>query len=107
MLTASVATGESDPGRNMAGKRSVDVTGIDPVTVFDRKHGTAIHSSLNYNFKPGHGVACHGDVVSSVSTDGGSTWLRPTIVYPGVGCDDSNFELFNDKEWIVTDNYPG
>jgi hypothetical protein len=82
------------------------VTGSDPVTVFDRKHGTAIHSSLNYNFKPGHGVACRGDVVSSVSTDGGSTWLTPTIVYPGVGCDDSNFEIFNDKEWIVTDNYP-
>jgi hypothetical protein len=83
------------------------VTGSDPVTVFDRRHGTAIHSSLNYNFKPGHGVACHGDVVASVSTDGGMTWLRPTIVYPGVGCDDSNFEIFNDKEWIVADTYPG
>ena len=83
------------------------VTGSDPVTVFDRKHGTAIHSSLNYNFKPGHGVACHGDVVASVSTDGGMAWRPPTIVYPGVGCDDSNFEIFNDKEWIVTNNYPG
>jgi hypothetical protein len=25
-------------------------TGSDPVTAFDRKHGTAIHSSLNYSF---------------------------------------------------------
>ena len=26
-------------------------TGSDPATVFDRKHGTAIHSSLNYSFQ--------------------------------------------------------
>jgi hypothetical protein len=29
------------------------VIGSDPVTAIDRKHGTAIHSSLNFNFSPG------------------------------------------------------
>ena len=42
----------------------------------------------------------------SVSSDGGLTWDRPTIVDPGVGCDLDNFEKFNDKEWIITDNDP-
>ena len=31
--------------------KSPQVTGSDPVTVFDRKHGIAIHSSLNYSFQ--------------------------------------------------------
>jgi hypothetical protein len=82
------------------------VIGSDPVTVFDRKHGTAIHSSLNFNFSPGRGETCRGDVVVSVSTDGGIRWLRPVIVDTGIGCDTFNTQLFNDKEWIVTDNNP-
>jgi hypothetical protein len=82
------------------------VIGSDPVTVIDRKHGTAIHASLNFNFNPGQGEACRGDVVTSVSTDGGLTWQRPVIVDTGVGCDTSNTQLFNDKEWIVTDSNP-
>ncbi len=79
-------------------------TGSDPVTVFDRKHGTVIHSSLNYSFQLPTGEACRGDLTVSVSTDGGITWLPPTVVDSGVGCDLSNTQLFNDKEWIVTDN---
>jgi hypothetical protein len=82
------------------------VIGSDPVTVFDRKHGTAIHSSLNFNFSPGRGETCRGDVVVSVSTDGGIVWQRPVIVDTGIGCDTFNTQLFNDKEWIVTDNNP-
>src|SRR5919201_6608633 len=81
-------------------RESPNVIGSDPVTVFDRRHGTAIHSSLNFGFNRGQGVACHGDVVVSVSTDGGLRWRIPTIVLPGVGCDNSNKEVFNDKEWI-------
>ncbi len=81
-------------------------TGSDPVTVFDRKHGTAIHSSLNYSFQSSTGEACRGDVVASVSEDGGITWLPPVVVESGVGCDLSTLQLFNDKEWIVTDNTP-
>jgi len=81
-------------------------TGSDPVTVFDRKHGTVIHSSLNYSFQLPTGEACRGDVTVSVSTDSGITWLPPTVVDTGVGCDFSNTQLFNDKEWIVTDNNP-
>ncbi|MGZ5369022.1 MAG: sialidase family protein [Aeromicrobium sp.] len=81
-------------------------TGSDPVTVFDRKHGTAIHSSLNYSFQLPTGESCRGDVTVSVSPDGGITWLPAEVVDSGFGCDLSNTQLFNDKEWIVTDNYP-
>ena len=81
-------------------------TGSDPVTVFDRKHGTAIHSSLNYSFQSPKGEACRGDVVVSVSTDGGIRWLPAVVVDSGLGCDLSSTQIFNDKEWIVTDNNP-
>jgi hypothetical protein len=81
-------------------------TGSDPVTAFDRKHGTAIHSSLNYSFQNPTGEACRGDVTVSVSKDGGITWNPAVVVDSGLGCDLSNTQLFNDKEWIVTDNTP-
>lgn len=79
-------------------------TGSDPVTVFDVKHGNAIHTSLNYSFQLPTGEACRGDLVASVSTDAGITWRPPVVVESGFGCDLSNRQLFNDKEWVVTDN---
>ena len=81
-------------------------TGSDPVTAFDRKHDVAIHSSLNYSFQLPTGETCRGDVTVSVSSDGGITWLPAKVVDSGLGCDLSNTQLFNDKEWIVTDNNP-
>ena len=81
-------------------------TGSDPVTTFDRKHDVAIHSSLNYSFQLPTGETCRGDVTVSVSSDGGITWLPAEVVDSGLGCDLSNTQLFNDKEWIVTDNNP-
>jgi hypothetical protein len=82
-------------------------TGSDPVTVFDRRHGVAIHSSLNYNLQHAAGTeACDGDLVVSISADGGLTWAPPVVVDDGVGCDLSKTQLFNDKEWIVADNNP-
>src|SRR5574339_524048 len=48
-------------------KNSPQVTGSDPVTVFDRKHGVAIHTSLNYSFQLPTGESCRGDVTISVS----------------------------------------
>jgi len=82
------------------------VTGSDPVTVFNVKNKTVIHSSLNYSFQFSTFEACRGDVVVSVSTDGGITWQPATVVDSGFGCDFSRSQLFNDKEWIVTDNNP-
>jgi hypothetical protein len=81
-------------------------TGSDPVTVFDNKHGTVMHSSLNYSFQLPTGETCRGDVVVSASTDGGIVWQPAVVVDSGYGCDLSNSQLFNDKEWIVTDNNP-
>src|SRR5262249_50014857 len=77
-------------------------TGSDPVTTFDRKHGVAILSSLNFSFQAPTGEACRGDVTVSTSTDGGLTWLPAVVVDSGYGCDFSNVQLFNDKEWVVT-----
>jgi len=79
-------------------------TGSDPVTVFDVKNETAIHSSLSYRINGNW--ACDGDLVVSLSEDGGLTWEAPVQVADGVGCDPSKTQLFNDKEWIVTDNNP-
>ena len=87
-------------------RKSPQVIGSDPVTVFDVKHGTVIHTSLNYSFQRPTGEACRGDLVASVSTDGGITWQPPVVVESGLGCDLSNVQLFNDKEWVVTDNNP-
>jgi hypothetical protein len=87
-------------------RNSPQVTGSDPVTTFDRKHGVAIHSSLNYSFQLPTGEACRGDVVVSVSGDGGISWDPAIVVDSGFGCDLSNTQAFNDKEWVVTDNNP-
>ena len=81
-------------------------TGSDPVTAIDRKHGVAIHSSLNYSFQLPTGETCRGDLTVSTSHDGGVTWDPAVVVDSGLGCDTSNTQLFNDKEWIVTDNTP-
>jgi hypothetical protein len=77
-------------------------TGSDPVTSFDVKHGVAIHSSLNFQ-----NDGCDGDVVASVSKDGGLHWDTVVEVGDAGGpsqCEDNG--LFNDKEWIATDNNP-
>jgi hypothetical protein len=85
-------------------KNNPQQTGSDPVTAIDRKHGVAIHSSLNYSFQNPTGETCRGDVTVSTSSDGGITWAPAVVVDSGFGCDLSNSQLFNDKEWIVTDN---
>ena len=81
--------------------------GSDPVTVFDRKHGMTIHASLSFSVQHAQGTqACDGDVLVSPSPDGGLSWLKPVVVDDGIGCDFSKLQLFNDKEWIATDNNP-
>jgi hypothetical protein len=80
-------------------------TGSDPVTTINVKRGVALHSSLNYTFND-DGEACDGDVVVSRSLDGGLTWKKPVVVFSGQGCDLDPTQIFNDKEWISTDNDP-
>jgi hypothetical protein len=81
--------------------------GSDPVTSFDRKHNVAIHSSLSYSVSHAAGAeACDGDLVVSISRDGGLVWERPVVVDDGIGCDLSKTQVFDDKEWITTDNNP-
>jgi len=85
-----------DPGR----------TGSDPVTTFDVRTGTVLHSSLNYTFNADGTQACDGDLVVSLSEDGGVTWGEPVVVAGGLGCDLDELQFFQDKEWMVADNNP-
>jgi len=96
--------GQTWTSGNMA-KEGANRTGSDPVTVIDPKSGNAIHSSLNYRFTPS-GEATDGDVVVSISKDGGLTWGKTIVVYDGEGADRDPTQVFNDKEWIVTDTNP-
>jgi hypothetical protein len=77
--------------------RGPGVTGSDPITVIDPVHGTAVHFSLNYHVSSGT-PAVNGDVVASVSTDGGLTWEVPTVVGHGRGA-----RFFIDKEGATVD----
>jgi hypothetical protein len=102
----SFDSGQTWQTGNMS-RKNPGKTGSDPVTVFDVKHGVAIHSSLNYNLQHAAGTqACDGDLVVSISRDGGLIWEIPVTVDDGQGCDLSKTQLFNDKPWIVTDNDP-
>ena len=77
-------------------------TGSDPVTTFDVKHGVVIHASLNFQ-----NDGCDGDVVVSISNDGGIHWNTVVEAADAGGptqCENNG--LFNDKEWITTDNNP-
>jgi len=80
--------------------RGQNITGSDPITVFDPKHGTAVHVSINYHVSSGQAVV-NGDVVASVSTDGGLTWRVPSVVGHGLGA-----HLFSDKEDATVDTNP-
>jgi Neuraminidase (sialidase) len=44
--------------------------------------------------------------VASISTDGGLTWNTVVEVADGQGTDFDDVQVFNDKEWAVTDNNP-
>ncbi len=92
---------------NISNEKPLSKNGSDPVTVFDRKHGTVIHSSLSYSVVHAAGTqACDGDLLVSPSRDGGLSWDKIVVIDDGIGCDLSKSQLFNDKEWIVTDNNP-
>ena len=79
--------------------------GSDPVTAIDPVSGNAIHSSLNYLCNA-QGVCRDGDVVVSISKDGGLHWGNPVEVYDGRGDDNAPVQIFNDKQWIATDSDP-
>lgn len=80
--------------------RGPNVIGSDPITVFDPKHDTVVHVSIN--FKASSGIpAVNGDIVASVSTDGGLSWKVPTVLGQGLGA-----HLFSDKEDATVDTDP-
>lgn len=76
----------------------------DPAPAFNRKFGTIHMGQLN----AGCGQFCgHISVAVSTSWDGGLTWGNPVVVAQGQGSlTPAASGIFNDKEWIVADNYP-
>src|SRR5262249_39791721 len=62
----------------------------DASVAFDAKHNVWLISSLGIR----SGAV---EVVTSRSTDGGTTWSNPVLTAPGS----------NDKNWIVCDNHTG
>ena len=93
-----------DGGRTWAtgnmSTRGPNIVGSDPISVFDPLHRTVVHLSINYKLTSGI-PAVNGDVVASVSGDGGLTWKVPTVVGHGRGA-----RLFSDKEDAVVDTDP-
>ncbi len=83
----------------------VNRIGSDPVTVFEPRSGNVIHASLNFLLTK-DGLGKDGDLVVSISHDGGVTWGRPVVISDGQGDDEAPTQYFNDKEWIVVDTNP-
>jgi hypothetical protein len=81
-------------------RRGPSVIGSDPITVFDPKHETVVHLSLNFKVSASF-PATNGDVVASVSDDGGLSWKVPTVIGRGLGA-----HLFLDKEDATVDTDP-
>jgi hypothetical protein len=76
-------------------RRGPNVIGSDPITVFDPKHGTVIHLSLNFKSSAALPVT-NGGVVASVSRDGGLTWEMPLVLGQRGGA-----HLFNYKRACI------
>ncbi|HYU58627.1 MAG TPA: sialidase family protein [Actinomycetota bacterium] len=85
-------------------KEDLTRIGSDPVTVFDPVSHNVIHSSLNFTFN--QDGADDGDLVVSLSHNGGLTWPDVVVVGNGLGDDNDPSQLFWDKEWLVTDTNP-
>jgi hypothetical protein len=85
-----------EPSKNFA---------ADPSVAFDLKHRTVVFASTNYLIDPG-GNVCEGDVVVSVSSDGGLSWSGPNQVAAGQGCLFQVGSVAHDKPWITVDNNP-
>jgi photosystem II stability/assembly factor-like uncharacterized protein len=104
----SFDAGQSWSTGNMSTERptALGPIGSDPVTVFDTKHGTTVHASLNFFFNEDFTQVCNGDLTVSLSYNGGLDWVAPVVVDQGKGCDLDKLQIFNDKEWIVVDNNP-
>jgi hypothetical protein len=95
-------TGDMSLRAAVAGE--VAVIGSDPVTAWDPVRKVWIHSSLNFGVTE-QGETTNGHLVVSLSKDG-VTWGKPVIVARGFGADTAPVQVFNDKEWIVSDQNP-
>jgi hypothetical protein len=77
----------------------------DPSPAFNAKFGTAHMAQLSAGC--GNTYCGHISVSVSTSHDGGRSWDQPVTVAQGSGSlTPSASGIFNDKEWIVADNYP-
>src|SRR5437867_9040078 len=77
----------------------------DPSPAFNAKFGTAHMAQLSAGC--GSKYCGHINVSVATSYDGGRTWNQPVTVAQGMGSLTPAAQgIFNDKPWLVADNYP-
>jgi hypothetical protein len=78
----------------------------DPVVAFDRKHGTVYLESIGVSVR-GCAVYCDSAITVNISKNGGKTFGQPVIINENVVPNDGTTPaIFNDKNWIASDNNP-
>src|SRR5437764_309130 len=78
----------------------------DPAIAFDRKHNTVYLNTLSVS-DAGCAQFCDSAVVVNISKNGGKSFGAPVITHEDVSDPNGTSFVFNDKEWIVSDNNPG
>jgi BNR repeat protein len=91
-------------GGSTAGPGAPFARASDPVVAFDRKHNVVLFNNIGVS-DPGCAIFCDSALTVNRSTNGGRTFGGPIIVHEDVA--DPNRPVFNDKNWIATDNNPG
>ena len=77
----------------------------DPVAAFDRKHKRLFANTIAVS-DAGCAVYCDSADVVNVSGNGGKTFGSPIIVNEDDSIPGQTPVVFNDKNWLVVDNYP-
>ena len=80
--------------------------GGDPSPAFNAKFDSAHMANLSFVCAEKGGTCTRGNIQVVTSHDGGLTWEKPVTVHRGFGSDRAGREIFNDKEWLIADNYP-
>ena len=91
--------------RPTAGPGAPFARASDPVVEFDRKHKNVFLNTIAVS-DPGCAVFCDTADVVNISGNGGKTFGPPVVVHEDDSVPGVTPVVFNDKNWIVTDNTP-
>lgn len=103
--------GQTWPFHGDAPKLTVAVGGrfaraSDPAVAFDRKHKAVLLNTIAVVVK-GCAIFCDSALVVNPSSNGGRTFGSPVVLHEDSSDPNGTTFVFNDKNWIVTDNNPG